>query len=65
MNISEWDDEAEEYLRDVVGRQTIGKPLPRKLGLGQVPCAWPTTIFEGAWVRNLFLSDKLLVRLIY
>jgi len=53
MNISEWDDEAEAYLQDVVGRQIIGELFPGKLGRGQVPCAWPTTIFEVVWVRNL------------
>lgn len=45
MNVSTWDDEAEAYLRAVVGR-------PTELSAGLVPCAWPTSIFELAWVRT-------------
>lgn len=43
MYSSEWDDEAEAYLRQVL-EHSVGS------GDGSVPCAWPTTIFETTWV---------------
>ena len=44
MNCSTWDDKAERYLRMVV-TEGAGR------GSGSVPCAFPTTNFELAWVR--------------
>lgn len=41
MQASVWDDKAEQYLRNVLQR------APGNVG---VPSAWPTTIFETAWV---------------
>lgn len=43
MHASAWDDAAESYLRKAL-EQSSGR------GRGGVPCAWPTTIFETAWV---------------
>ncbi|KAG6355250.1 hypothetical protein INS49_004332 [Diaporthe citri] len=42
MHASEWDDDAESYLRTVL-RQGTGH------GRGGLPCAWPTTMFEVSW----------------
>lgn len=44
MHASEWDQDAERYLRTVL-RQG---PSQSK---ACVPCAWPTTLFEASWVR--------------
>lgn len=44
MNATQWDDEAEAYLRTVI-EHGVGK------GNGSVPCAWPTSVFEVSWVR--------------
>jgi hypothetical protein len=46
MNVSTWDHDAEAYLRAVLGRSGAQSRS------GLVPCAWPTTIFELAWVCN-------------
>jgi hypothetical protein len=46
MNVSTWDYDAEAYLRAVLGRSAA-----ESRG-GLLPCAWPTTIFELAWVCN-------------
>lgn len=43
MNASEWDDEAEHYLRTVLHHGS-GK------GCGRLPSAYPSTIFELSWV---------------
>lgn len=45
MHASEWDHDAEAYLRTVL-RQGTGKHS------GGVPCAWPTTLFEVSWVSH-------------
>lgn len=45
MNLSTWDDEAEQYLRDVVARGPGS-------GRGSVPSAFPSTNFEYTWVGN-------------
>jgi aphidicolan-16beta-ol synthase/syn-copalyl-diphosphate synthase len=44
MNCSTWDDRAENYLRMVV-TESAGR------GSGGVPCVFPTTTLEIAWVR--------------
>ena len=44
MNCSTWDDRAADYLRMVV-TESAGR------GSGSVPCAFPTTNLEIAWVR--------------
>ncbi|RYP91060.1 hypothetical protein DL770_002805 [Monosporascus sp. CRB-9-2] len=41
MHATAWDDEAESYLKDVYASQKAD---------GGIPCAWPTQIFEVAWV---------------
>lgn len=43
MNVSTWDDRAEEYLMAVVRYGSSTKD-------GGVPSAWPTTIFDVTWV---------------
>lgn len=48
MHASEWDNDAENYLRAVL-RQGTGQSR------GCVPCAWPTTMFEVSWVRSTIL----------
>jgi hypothetical protein len=45
MNLSEWDGEAERYLRQCV-KYGGGN------GEGGVPCAFPCEIFEFTWVRS-------------
>lgn len=45
MNASTWDDEAENYLRSVMDHSGANKCK------GGVPSAFPTPIFELAWVR--------------
>lgn len=54
MHASEWDDDAETYLRTVLNQGT-GECR------GCVPCAWPTTMFEVSWVScTLHRGPKLL-----
>ncbi|KAK9775111.1 putative Terpene synthase family protein [Seiridium cardinale] len=48
MNSSHWDDEAESYLRYVVGRR--GRS-------GGVPSAFPSTYFEYTWMISTFLRS--------
>ncbi|CAI6087703.1 unnamed protein product [Clonostachys chloroleuca] len=43
MYASEWDDEAETSLQNVINFGACQRD-------GSVPCAWPTTIFEITWV---------------
>ncbi|KAJ7096213.1 hypothetical protein C8R44DRAFT_813352 [Mycena epipterygia] len=43
MHASVWDDECEAYLKEVLSQYEI-------YGSGSVPCAWPTTFFELAWI---------------
>jgi aphidicolan-16beta-ol synthase/syn-copalyl-diphosphate synthase len=45
MNVSSWDDEAEDYLRHVIN-QGPG------CGQGSVPSAYPSSNFEYSWVSN-------------
>jgi hypothetical protein len=45
MHASVWDDECEDYLKEVISQCEIH-------GKGSVPCAWPTTFFELSWVHN-------------
>lgn len=45
MNCTEWDYDAEDYLRHVVSIST-------SLEEGSVPAAFPTTTFEVSWVRQ-------------
>lgn len=45
MNVSSWDDEAEDYLRHVITRGP-------GCGKGSVPSAYPSSNFEFSWVRN-------------
>lgn len=45
MNVSSWDDEAEDYLRHVITRGP-------GCGQGSVPSAYPSSNFEFAWVSN-------------
>jgi hypothetical protein len=52
MNATNWDDEAEAYLKKVVCRDGPNEP-----GRGGVPCAWPTTIFELSWVITTLASS--------
>lgn len=47
MHASEWDHDAEAYLRTVLRQGT--EPYR-----GCVPCAWPTTMFEVSWVGCTF-----------
>lgn len=51
IHCSEWDESAEEYLRKVVALSS-GK------GKGGVPSAFPSSIFETAWVRNSKLNQS-------
>lgn len=44
MNVSTWDDEAEGYLRTVLGRDDTVESG------ACAPSAWPTTVFEVSWV---------------
>lgn len=46
MNSSIWDQDSEQYLKDVVQFGTGEND-------GGVPCAWPTTIFDATWVSWL------------
>ncbi|KAI0898671.1 Ent-kaurene synthase [Annulohypoxylon nitens] len=46
MYSSTWDQEAESYLRNALEYGTGNRD-------GGVPCAWPTTIFEGSWVITI------------
>lgn len=48
MNASAWDDEAEDYLRQVI-RKSVGQ------GSGGVPGVYPTTHFEYTWVSTFSL----------
>jgi hypothetical protein len=50
MHVSEWDREAEEYLRVVVS-QGEGR------GSGGVPSAFPSTLFELTWVMSTLLEN--------
>ncbi|KAI0837753.1 hypothetical protein F5Y06DRAFT_270158 [Hypoxylon sp. FL0890] len=50
MNVSTWDDEAEEYLRHVVA-MSAGKSN------GGVPSAFPSTFFEFSWVVSTLLDN--------
>ena len=45
MNVSSWDDEAEDYLRHVISRGP-------GCGQGSVPSAYPSSNFEYSWVSN-------------
>lgn len=65
MHTSEWDQDAETYLRTVL-RQGTGRHE------GCVPCAWPTTIFEVSWVSyapfpifKLHIAKMWLLMLLY
>ncbi|KAK1951962.1 aphidicolan-16beta-ol synthase [Colletotrichum sublineola] len=49
MNTSSWDDEAEQYLRDVVAR------CPGN-GRGGVPSAFPSTNFEYTWILSTLIQ---------
>ncbi|TLD19064.1 hypothetical protein PspLS_09766 [Pyricularia sp. CBS 133598] len=49
MNLSEWDDEAEQYLRDVVARGPGS-------GCGGVPSAFPSTNFEYTWILSTLIQ---------
>ncbi|PVI03031.1 Ent-kaurene synthase, partial [Periconia macrospinosa] len=51
MNASEWDTEAEEYLRMVVDVYT------QKGHCGGVPSAYPTSIFELSWTVTTLLES--------
>jgi hypothetical protein len=50
MNSTVWDFEFECYLRNVVSEGTGN-------GNGSVPCAFPTALFEPAWVSKLILCE--------
>ncbi|KAF2800648.1 Ent-kaurene synthase [Melanomma pulvis-pyrius CBS 109.77] len=52
MNISEWDQDAEDYLRDAI--QHGGG-----FGLGGVPSAYPCEIFEFTWVLTTLVQAGL------
>lgn len=58
MSCSEWDGEAETYLRTVLGSRWAGE-------IGGVPGMYPTTGFEVLWVSQplLYLSFPLLTPL--
>ena len=45
MHASNWDDDCEEYLRQVLSQSANIQGQGRA-----VPCAWPTTFFELSWV---------------
>ncbi|KAF9061663.1 terpenoid cyclases/protein prenyltransferase alpha-alpha toroid, partial [Rhodocollybia butyracea] len=50
MSISEWDEEAESYLRHVIQQFKC-------YGYGAVSCSWPTTVMEFGWsVCNIMES---------
>ncbi|KAL8924393.1 MAG: hypothetical protein Q9172_002695 [Xanthocarpia lactea] len=49
INVTVWDHEAERYLRETV-QNCHGK------GSGGVPSAFPTPVFEMAWVLSTFLT---------
>ncbi|KAI6261173.1 hypothetical protein MCOR19_002596 [Pyricularia oryzae] len=49
MNLSTWDDEAEQYLRDVVARGPGS-------GRGGVPSAFPSTNFEYTWILSTLIQ---------
>ncbi|KAL1845943.1 Phyllocladan-16-alpha-ol synthase [Diaporthe australafricana] len=48
MNVSSWDDEAEDYLRHVVTRGP-------GCGQGSVPSAYPSSNFEFSWILSTLL----------
>lgn len=52
MNISTWDDRAEEYLAAAIRYGTGDRD-------GGVPSAWPTTIFDITWVCRLACGTYL------
>ncbi|KAI0172217.1 hypothetical protein GGR52DRAFT_573358 [Hypoxylon sp. FL1284] len=52
MHISEWDDVAEEYLRDAL-RDGSGH------GCGGVPSAWPSSIFELSWAITALAESSI------
>lgn len=52
MYTSEWDNEAEDYLRHVI------KDGPGR-GTGAVPSAFPSTYFEYSWVMSTLLKSGL------
>lgn len=57
MNVSSWDDEAEDYIRRVI----VEGPGS---GLGAVPSAYPSSNFEHSWVRIITSprhSNRLIV----
>jgi hypothetical protein len=56
MNTSTWDDEAEAYLRRVLGREQASK-----VSRGSVPCAWPTTLFEVSWVLTALSTAGIVI----
>ncbi|KAK1595401.1 ent-kaurene synthase [Colletotrichum navitas] len=49
MNLSAWDDEAEQYLRNVVARGPGN-------GRGGVPSAFPSTNFEYTWILSTLIQ---------
>ncbi|KAK2036119.1 ent-kaurene synthase [Colletotrichum somersetense] len=49
MNVSTWDDEAEQYLKDVVARGPGN-------GWGGVPSAFPSTNFEYSWILSTLIQ---------
>ncbi|KAF3480656.1 ent-kaurene synthase [Arthroderma uncinatum] len=54
MYSSSWDDEAEEYLHDVI-RSGAGQ------GSGGVPSAFPSTYFEMTWVLTTLLENSFTI----
>ena len=54
MNRSDWDSEAEMYLRDVIANSG-GR------GTGGVPSVYPSNIFEITWVRLVLRSRETLI----
>jgi len=52
MNSSTWDADAEQYLRIVMNSRGLGEQFQG------VPSAFPTTIFETAWVSTATLSNR-------
>ncbi|KAI1464316.1 uncharacterized protein F4812DRAFT_452953 [Daldinia caldariorum] len=50
MNCSTWDDESEEYLRYVVETKSGTRT-------GDVPSAFPSTLFETSWVLSTLLES--------
>ena len=53
MNRSVWDHDAEVYLRTVI-TEGVGKSND------SVPCAFPITVFELTWVRNIYPKSFLI-----